>query len=354
MNIIRKIKILIILRKGDRLLEAYEKSKKMRKVLEEEILTGVSPKIKQIISGIQDEYIDRLEEIRIRLGKPLMINSSSYDYMLTPSGKTTLRNEDAYFITRSDCEMTLQLLSNYSVYALEEELKNGYITLSGGHRVGIAGRGVVEGGRIKTLKNISGFNIRIARQVIGCADSLIKYLVKRPDYIYNTLIISPPQCGKTTLLRDVIRQLSNGVEKINIKGFKIGLVDERSEVAGSYQGIPQNDVGIRTDVLDACPKSSGLLMLIRSMSPQIIATDEIGSRSDVDALYEALNAGIHLVTTIHGDGLEDILNRPYINEVVKNRVFERLVILSTRYGPGTIEEVIDGTNFKTINNTPFR
>lgn len=334
-------------------MESYEK--KIKKILEEEVLSGVPAEIKQIICSVKGEYLNQLEEIRLRLGKPLMINCSRSDYMLTHEGGIAEKIEEAYKITRSDCEKTIQLLSNYSVYAIEEELKNGYITLKGGHRVGIVGRGIMENGKVKALKNISGFNIRIARQVVGCADKLIRHIVKRHENdIYNTLLVSPPLCGKTTILRDIIRQLSNGIEALGIKGLKVGLVDERSEIAGSYQGIPQNDIGFRTDVLDACPKSSGLIMLIRSMSPQVIATDEIGSRMDVEAIYEALNAGIHIITTIHGSSIEDILKRPFINEVIKNNVFERIVFLSSRYGPGTIEEIIDGSDFSIIVNNPFR
>lgn len=335
-------------------MDSYDKSKMIKKILEEEILTGVSPEIRKIVLNIRNDYLGGLEEIRLRIQKPLMINCGRTDFMLSMDGNVTSNPNEAYIVTRSDCDKTIQLLSNYSVYAIEEELKSGYITLRGGHRVGIVGRSIMENGKLKALKNISGFNIRIARQVIGCSNKLIKFLIKRQEDIFNTLIISPPQCGKTTILRDIIRQLSDGIESLGINGFKVGLVDERSEIAGSYQGIPQNDIGYRTDVLDACPKSTGLIMLIRSMSPQVLATDEIGSRADIDAIYEALNAGIRVITTIHGDSLEDILNRPFINEVVKNKVFERLILLSSRYGPGTIEEIFDGTNLTSIHNKPFR
>jgi stage III sporulation protein AA len=331
-----------------------DKEKDIRKILDSEILTGISPSIRDIVNLIPKQYITMLEEIRIRLNKPLMIHSNKFDYMITASGTVTNSEYDAYRVSKEDCEKTIQLLSNYSVYAIEEELKNGYITLKGGHRVGIVGRGIIEGGRVKALKNISGFNVRISRQIIGAADNLIKYIIKNESDIYNTLIISPPQCGKTTLLRDIVRQLSNGIKTYNLRGLKVGLVDERSEIAGSFQGIPQNDVGCRTDVLDACPKSYGLIMLIRSMSPQVIATDEIGSKADIDAIYEAMNAGVRMVTTIHGDDVEDILNRPFINEVVKNRIFERLVVMSIRYGPGTIEKITDGLSFKVLVDKPFR
>lgn len=347
------ININYIKKGGHVLVEAYDKSA-IKTILVNEILPGIAPGVRKIIHSINDRYIDVLEEIRMRLNKPLMINCGIEDYMITSLGTITDNPDMAYRVSKDDCDMTMQLLSDYSVYAIEDELKNGYITLKGGHRVGIVGRGIIESGRLKALKNISGFNIRISRQVIGAADSLMKYIVRKNSNIMNTLIISPPQCGKTTMLRDIIRQLSCGVDSLGFKGVKVGLVDERSEVAGSFMGVPQNNVGYRTDVLDGCPKSTGIIMLIRSMSPQVVATDEIGSKLDAEAIYEALNSGVKIITTIHGDGLEDILNRPYIGDVVKDRVFERLIILSSRYGPGTVEQIIDGTDLKILVSKPFR
>ena len=324
------------------------------KVIQEEILECIAPNIKDIILKIPKQHIFQLEEIRIRINKPLMICRGCQDEMVSPNGDMVANIKDAYIVTKGDCDGTLHRLSNYSIYAIEEELRNGYITLRGGHRVGIVGKGVIEGGKLKTLKNISGFNIRIAREVLGSADNVVKYIVKSKTSIYNTIIISPPQCGKTTILRDIVRQISNGQGKYIPKGLKVGLVDERSEIAGSYQGEAQNDVGIRTDVLDGCLKSSGIIMLIRSMSPKVVATDEVGNRLDCEAIYEAANAGVNIVTTIHGDGLEDVLKRPFINEVLKDGVFERIIVLSNRYGPGTIEQIIDGLTLEDIVNIPFR
>lgn len=333
----------------------YSNEKKdIRKILESEILCSISPNIKKIIELIPDTYISRLEEIRIRVNKPLMICCTNTDYFVSLKGCISKIPAGSYTVTAEDCEKTLQMLSNYSIYAYEEELRNGYITLSGGHRVGIVGRGILDSGKIKALKNIFGFNVRIAREVLGAADSVMTYIRKNENDIYNLLIISPPQCGKTTLLRDIIRQVSSGTKDNLLHGMKVGLVDERSEIAGCFMGIPQNDVGIRTDVLDACPKSSGIIMLIRSMSPRVVATDEIGSSADSDAIYEALNAGVRIMSTIHGDSLEEILNRPFIGEVIKNKVFERIIILSSRFGPGTIEKVLDGINFKPIIDEPFK
>lgn len=333
----------------------YSNEKKdIRKVLESEILCSITPSIKKIIDLVPDAYISKLEEIRIRVNKPLMICCMNTDYFVSPQGCVSKTPAGSYTVTAEDCERTLQMLSNYSIYAYEEELRNGYITLTGGHRVGIVGRGILESGKIKALKNIFGFNVRIAREVLGAADNVMTFIRKNENDIYNLLIISPPQCGKTTLLRDIVRQVSSGTKDNSLRGMKVGLVDERSEIAGCFMGMPQNDVGIRTDVLDACPKSAGIIMLIRSMSPRVVATDEIGSSTDSDAIYEALNAGVRIVSTIHGDSLEDILNRPFIGEVIRNKVFERIIILSSRFGPGTIEKVLDGVNFKPIVDRPFR
>jgi stage III sporulation protein AA len=232
------------------------------------------------------------------------------------------------------------------MYSFEEELRNGFITVSGGHRVGVCGRAVIENGRVKLLKDIGYMNFRVAKQVLGAADRVLGYLIRSPDCIYNTLIISPPQCGKTTLLRDIIRRLSSGGEGDLFRGVKNSLVDERSEIAACSMGIPRNDVGIRTDVLDGCPKAEGIIMMIRSMSPEIVATDEIGRKEDADAIIDAVNAGVKVITTIHGSSTADFLNKQDLNRIKKG-VFERYVILSKKTGVGTLEAVLDGS-FNTL------
>jgi stage III sporulation protein AA len=164
------------------------------------------------------------------------------------------------------------------------------------------------------------------------------------------LIVSPPLAGKTTLLRDFVRQLSDGIPTLGFKGVNVGLVDERSEVAGTYLGYPQFDIGIRTDVLDGCPKAQGVMMLIRSMSPQVVATDEIGRPEDMEALQEALQAGVVVFTTIHGESYEEIKTRPFFKEVDSWRLFERIVILSRRLGVGTVEGIYEGRTQKRMDH----
>ncbi|MCX7885195.1 MAG: stage III sporulation protein AA [Caloramator sp.] len=312
--------------------------KSILEILKREILPLLSQRVAKKISELNLNEISGIEEIRMRAEKPLMIFKDGYDYFLGEMGlqKNNIRT---FIVEKNDIERTLQLMSDFSIYAVEEELKQGFLTLKGGHRVGIVGRVVLEENRIKTVRNISSLNIRIAREVKGCGINAVKRLYS--EGIKHTLIASPPGCGKTTLLRDIIRIISNGCSEINLRGHKVGIVDERSEIAGCYLGIPQKDVGIRTDVIDACPKVQGIIMLLRSMSPEIIAVDEIGSLKDADAIEEAINSGIKVISTVHGKDMDEILKKAGIRSLMANKAFERILILSRKKGPGTIEEILN-------------
>ncbi|MFA6670491.1 MAG: stage III sporulation protein AA [Bacillota bacterium] len=305
------------------------------------IFDAVPVNIRKMIGGLSPEDMDGIEEFRLKAGAPFIVYGKNQSAFITQNGSLTRDRHKAYAVTREDTEKALQLMCDCSIYSIVDELKEGYITIRGGHRVGVVGKVVTEGGSVKTIKDISGLNIRVSRQVIGCGSGLMPRLVRGKESVYNTLIISPPQCGKTTLLRDIIRQLSDGVPALGFFGLKVGVVDERSELAGCYRGIPQNRIGIRTDVLDACPKAQGIMMLIRAMSPAVIATDELGRVEDLAAVEEALNAGVNIITTVHGWNTEDVLRKPVIGELLRTGVFERVVVLSRRRGPGTVEQVID-------------
>lgn len=307
--------------------------------LERDIYPVLPESVWRILKKVPSEEIKDVEEIRLRAERPLMIFKGGQDFFIGEDGRTSRFFNKAFNISKHDVEKTLQLMCDYSIYAIEDELKQGFLTLRGGHRVGIVGRGVLDKGGIKTIKNISGMNIRIAREVKGCGLNLARTLFKRE--IKHTLIASPPGCGKTTLLRDMIRILSWGSPNEGIRGRKIGLVDERSEIAGCYLGIPQRDVGVRTDILDACPKAQGMVMLLRSMSPEIIAVDEIGSLSDAEAIEDAINSGVKVIATAHGRNIDEVLKRPGIKNLMDKKAFEKVVILSRNKGPGTIEEIID-------------
>ena len=192
--------------------------------------------------------------------------------------------------------------------------------------MGITGQVVLDAaGAIKTIKNISFLNIRIAHEVIGAGKNILSYIYEQEN-LKNTLIISPPGYGKTTLLRDLVRSVSNG--NTYGKGMHCCVVDERSEIAGCFRGVPQLDIGTRTDVLDACPKSIGMMMVIRSMAPQVIVVDELGTDADVEALFAVVRSGSKIIATIHGDGMSDIKEKSFLNEVLREKVFERYVVIS--------------------------
>lgn len=272
------------------------------------------------------------EEIRLRIGRPVMVLGKGKEYFWNQKEiKLQDSREHSYLWREDDMKETLSRMSKYSMYALEEELRSGFFTIQGGHRVGIAGRTVCEQGKILSFRNICSLNIRVARQKKGCARDLIPWLLCG-DSIHNTLIISPPGVGKTTMLRDCIRLLSEGSEQM--PGKKIGVVDERSEIAASFFGVPQNDLGDRTDVLDNCPKALGMRLLLRSMSPQILAVDELGGKEDCLAVEEALHCGCRILGTMHAKDAGELQEKMYLSRWLKKGFFGRFVFLALE-GNGT-------------------
>ncbi|PLT34747.1 stage III sporulation protein AA [Bacillus sp. V5-8f] len=277
----------------------------------EEVLTLLPKKIYEQLLRIPEASVESIEELRIRIGRPLEIVMEGQP-MFMP-----------YVVDESDAQSLLGRLSHFSLYTLEEELKRGYITVSGGHRVGLAGKVILEGGNVKAIRDVSSFNIRIARQKIGIAENLIPHLYT--GEWNHTLIIGAPQTGKTTLLRDIARVISNGFDRGGIAPKKVGIVDERSEIAGCVHGVPQLEFGPRVDVLDGCPKAEGMMMMIRSMSPDVLVVDEIGRAEDTMAVLEAVNAGIKLIITIHGKTLAEVKKRPNIAYILKQEIFQRFI-----------------------------
>lgn len=255
-----------------------------------------------------------VEEIRLRINRPVMIVGDGRMYYLTTDGQLCRQPMNTIVCRREELARCLELMSDYSLYAFNEEIKNGFITLPGGHRVGICGQAVCDKGEVKHIKNISSMNFRLACQHIGIADELAAHLI-RSGGIYSTLILSLAGCGKTTLLRDIVRNISDS-------GITVSVIDERSEIAACYKGIPQNDVGDCTDVMDMIPKSKGIMMMLRAMSPRVIAVDEINRNEDIAAIRSARSCGAALLCTMHSD------ENSFEQAVVAEKIFERYIQLT--------------------------
>lgn len=276
-------------------------------------LENVLPKA--LYPYLNNHFEDGLEEIRIRVGQEAEFVYGDNSYVRTKR------------ICEDDLTEMLNYLSDYSPYALEEELRQGFFTMQGGHRVGVAGRAnrgaYGREDEVKKLVDIAALNIRVAHEVKDCAMPLYSCLWDAKGELLNMLILAAPGMGKTTVLRDLIRLLSTGNE--HHSGVKVGVVDERSEIAACYCGIPQNDLGPRVDVLDNCPKAKGMQMLLRTMSPHVIAVDELGAKEEYDAVRRILYSGCKLIATIHANAACDLLRTPFVKELIADKKVERFV-----------------------------
>lgn len=292
------------------------------------MLNYLAPAVRDVVSRAA---VHDLEEVRLRLQRPLMLKDRRGYFYLSPQGRPSPPAQ-GYLVNAEDLSRTLQLITEHSWYAWEQEILAGYLTLPGGHRVGLAGQAVYAGGRLKTIRSISSLVFRQARAVPGVADGIIGQVVGRSgSQVLSTLIVSPPGCGKTTLLRDLTRQVAD-------LGFQVVVIDERSEIASSYRGVPQLDVGKQTDVLDGYTKELGVQHALRALAPQVVVTDEIGHQSDGWILAELARSGVKVIATCHGDSWEQVKRRSWLKDSAA--FFELVVILSRRLGPGTIEAVL--------------
>ena len=282
--------------------------------------------VQDVLDYFPEEIKNKLQSLQVRMNEIEEIRLRTNRNILLKIGQEEIKVE--YIIKTQEVLEILQRICDNSIYTYQSQICNGYITIRGGHRVGITGNVVIKDGQVINISYIYSLNFRIAKQVIGCSNVILPYILNlKENSIYNTIIISPPGRGKTTLLRDTIRNISNGMEDYRFKGINVGVVDERGEIAAMYKGIPQNDLGDRTDILDNVSKDIGMKMLVRSMNPRVIAADEIGTKEDVEAINYAVTSGIKGIFTAHGESIEDITLNPILNKLYNLKVIEKIILI---------------------------
>ncbi|MBR5156024.1 MAG: stage III sporulation protein AA [Clostridia bacterium] len=290
-----------------------------------EILNYMPEHLKRMLSRTFSVTGDSVQEIRIRNSLPLIIGTQNGSFAVLPDGKISPAVGGAYIVETSDIQRTFRAICENSIYAFSEDIRQGFVTIRGGHRVGITGRASMYDGKIETFREISSISIRIAKEIIGAANDIVDKVLM-PDKILNTLIVAPPMGGKTTVLRDLARQISN-------QGIKTAIVDERGEIASVFHGVPQNNVGVQTDVIENVPKAEGTVMLLRTMSPQLIITDEIATKADSDALMQCFGTGVSVVASTHGTSAEEVMNREFLKPLFGGMGFKQIIVL-TKEGKG--------------------
>lgn len=278
----------------------------------------------QKISNLICDKLSIAEEIRLRQAKPIIIKESSGSIAI----EHNVSSEEII-----DC---LQRICEYSIYSYQNQISQGFITVMGGHRIGITGSCVFENGNVTNIKYVNSLNFRIARQVYGASKNVLPKIVNG-NTLFNTIIVSPPGYGKTTILKDLIRNLSSGIN--GVEAIDVGVVDERGEIAALFKGKCQNDLGIRVDVLENVSKSIGIKMLVRTMAPKVVVADEIGSKEDIDAINYAFCSGVKGIFTAHGNSYNDFAKNPIMKEILDLRIIEKLIFLDKE--KGKIKEIIE-------------
>lgn len=298
--------------------------------------TAVQPvgrRLRPMLEQLPQHIQESVQEIRLRVNLPLSVFNGVQSFFVSDSG-ISRQPEEGAIVFREDMEETFRSLCSHSVYTYQNEIKNGFLTIRGGHRVGICGTAVLNQGEVTGLRDISSFNVRVARQIPGAADELFGLLEE--GMLRGVLLAGAPSSGKTTILRDLARQLAGGGR---LPPRKITVVDERGELAGTFQGDAQNDLGWCCDILNGYPKNQAILQAIRTLSPEVILCDELGGERETAAVEEAVNAGVSLIVSVHAASAGELLRRRQIRRLMETGAFGCVVLLDCAARPGKIKGI---------------
>ncbi len=311
------------------------------KAIGESIFAKVLPA--HIFSAIIEKInYSQLNEIRLRVGKPIIVYLGGQAYFLSENGITNNVGSTMY-CTKGDIDNIVFRASECSIYAVNEQIKRGFLTIKGGVRIGLAGTAVCEGNDVKTLKNFTSLVIRIPHKIKNCSLSAFKYILEE-NKLHNTLIISPPGAGKTTFLRDFISQLSQR----NIC-FNVLVLDERGELSAVTENGENMLDSNFADILSFISKSDGFLFGVRSLNPNLIISDEIGAEEDIEAIEYVCNCGVNVIATVHAGSIAELRQKPNFERLISKKLFDRYIVFSSREGPGTYEGIYD-KNFVSLLN----
>lgn len=308
----------------------------------EQAISCVSPKVRSLLLNLPQEIKENTQEIRLRSDRPITIVGNYGCRFINQTGRVSyICTQNSAIISSGEITDTFNRICGYSVHSNQNDILNGFITLEGGHRAGICGTGVCESDKIVAVRDVSSINLRIAGEHFGAADEIISKLYS--NGLKSVIIAGAPCTGKTTILRDMSRQISGGILE---NYYKTVIVDERKEIAAVKGGKPQNDVGINCDILDMYPKGQGILTAIRSMSPEIIICDEIGAMDDALAIESGVNSGVKFAVSVHASSYGEIKKRPQVKKLIDIGAFDYIVLLKSGTKPCVISQFYEVGEFK--------
>ncbi len=297
---------------------------------------GLCQEIATLLYGVPSSIKQTTCQIRLRANLPLVLCAPNQLFFVKKDGQVSkVISPDTFVVTPKHLEQSFQSLCGHSVHSHEADIQNGFLTIQGGHRAGICGTGVLENGKLKNVRSISSINLRVARAMPGAAKELFERLFQ--DGLHSVLLVGPPLSGKTTLLRDLAVHLANGQGK---RYYQTAVIDERSEIAAVYKGSAQNDIGVCCDVLNGYPKAKGMEIATRTLSPDVIILDEIGSKEDAQAILDGANAGVHILASAHASSLQELMRKPYFKPLFAQQIFDYLVLLKNGEHIGKIQTIV--------------